>query len=277
MMAEGRDHSPVSTARRHCNIRLASAAALSISPTIGILLVVYTLVRRKGHMLVPIGLRDQDLKRIVLGGCVTAAASLWANWGNYVCRRLALTLLSILLFLGLLLLARGAAPTWPVTDGAMAELYTIHAAHGAQLLGAYSQYGWNHPGPLLFYVLAPVYVLSGHSATGLNAGALAVNLASVATIVWALAGRKHELLCVAEVTCGLLLLYVMRVPALLTSAWNLHPPVLAFAALLTLSAGVLAGELRLLPLDGVGRILRHTDTHWVRSGGSGPDPIWWTG
>ncbi len=45
----------------------------------------------------------------------------------------------------------------------MIELYTIHATHAAQFLGPYSQYGWHHPGPMLFYLLAPFYVVTVHS------------------------------------------------------------------------------------------------------------------
>src|ERR1019366_7389957 len=131
---------------------------------------------------------------------------------------------------GLALLVRGAVPTWPVGDGAMTELYTIHATHGSQLLGAYSQFGWHHPGPLFFYLLAPLYVLGGRSVAAFDAGALAINLASVGIIVWVIARRNDPLSFVLEVLLGLLALYVVRVPELLTSAWNPHPPVLAFAA-----------------------------------------------
>ena len=37
-------------------------------------------------------------------------------------------------------------------DGATLELRTLHAAHGAQLLGPYSGFYWNHPGPAFFYL-----------------------------------------------------------------------------------------------------------------------------
>jgi hypothetical protein len=32
-------------------------------------------------------------------------------------------------------------------DGAAIELGTLHAAHGVQLVGPYSRFGWSHPGP----------------------------------------------------------------------------------------------------------------------------------
>ena len=39
----------------------------------------------------------------------------------------------------------------------------------------YSRFGWHHPGPLYFYLLAPWYWLSGSTA-GMQAGALVINL-----------------------------------------------------------------------------------------------------
>ncbi len=41
-------------------------------------------------------------------------------------------------------------------DIAMIELYTRHAMEGNQFVGMYSRFGWNHPGPAYFYMLAPV-------------------------------------------------------------------------------------------------------------------------
>src|SRR5262249_25524372 len=91
---------------------------------------------------------------------------------------LAAGLAAIVTLIWLASIAQKGSPTWPVADRALIELYTIHAAHGDQLLGAYSQYGWYHPGPLLFYVLAPFYVSAGRTEYGLRLGALVINLAS---------------------------------------------------------------------------------------------------
>ena len=41
------------------------------------------------------------------------------------------------------------------------------------LVGPYSRYGWNHPGPLLFYVLAVPYRMLGAQGRGILAGAVA--------------------------------------------------------------------------------------------------------
>jgi hypothetical protein len=144
--------------------------------------------------------------------------------------------------------ARRGAPTWPVADGALIEIYTIHAARGEQLLGAYSQYGWYHPGPLLFYLLAPFYIISNRTLYGLDLGALAINLASLLLIA-AILGRRRSL---TPVTAVLLLIglfvYFSRLPDLLTSAWNPHISVWPFAALLLCTAATVDGSLSLLPV-----------------------------
>ena len=48
------------------------------------------------------------------------------------------------------------------------------------IVGIYSRYQWNHPGPMLLYALALPYRLSGSSPVGLLLGALAINLGVIA-------------------------------------------------------------------------------------------------
>lgn len=166
-------------------------------------------------------------------------------------RRIALALFVSLGVVDLTALARRGGPTWSVGDGAMIELYTVHATNFVQLLGAYSQYGWQHPGPMFFYLLAPFYVLGGHSVFGLDAGALALNVASVAILAFVVARDGDRAPVFAVVLCGLLLAYLLRLPGLLTSAWNPHPPVLALVALIAVCAACLCGRGPLLPLAAV--------------------------
>ena len=155
---------------------------------------------------------------------------------------------SIVVASRLLSIARHGAPMWRTGDGAMMELYTIHALHGAQRLGAYSQFGWRHPGPLLFYLLAPAYALSGRSPFGLNVGALLINVASLALMTRVVLRRHAFPPSFALLFFGLIALYVARVPQLLVSEWNPHAPVLPLGALLVVSAEAMDGNVRLLPL-----------------------------
>ncbi len=131
---------------------------------------------------------------------------------------------------------------------AISELYTIHALEGHQLLGAYSQYGWHHPGPLLFYCFAPFYALTGQSTLGIDASALFINLLSIALIGWIVGRAEDASLAFVGALFGLLVVYVMRVPNLLTSGWNAHTPVLPLLALIVVTASNLAHVRRSLPI-----------------------------
>lgn len=155
---------------------------------------------------------------------------------------------AIVLLIWLASAAKSGSPTWPVADRALIEIDTIHAAHGDQLLGAYSQYGWYHPGPFLFYVLAPFYVAAGRTEYGLHLGALAINLGSWVLIVLILRRRHRLAATTGLLLLGTLFLYFCRVPDLLTSPWNPHVSVWPFAALLVCAAGAISGDLHLVPV-----------------------------
>lgn len=86
------------------------------------------------------------------------------------------------------------------------------------IVGVYSRYQWNHPGPLLFYILAIPYRLSGSSPLGLLFGALLINLGVIASTLWiaARAGRRAFVL----VGFFLALLCFGMNPAGLADPWN---------------------------------------------------------
>ncbi len=96
------------------------------------------------------------------------------------------------------------------------------------IIGVYSRYQWNHPGPLLFYVLALPYRLSGSSPIGLLIGALLVNLGVIASTLWiaARAGRRTFVL----VGFFLALLCFGMNPAGLADPWNPEFVILAVFA-----------------------------------------------
>lgn len=68
-------------------------------------------------------------------------------------------------------------------DYAGLEIATRYVFTGRTLLGAYSRFGFNHPGPLYFYLTAPIYFLLGKTSTALWAGAIIVNMAAAASAV----------------------------------------------------------------------------------------------
>jgi hypothetical protein len=122
----------------------------------------------------------------------------------------------------------------------MTELYTLHASEGPWLHGPYSRFGWHHPGPLLFYLYAPWYALSGRHSGAINASALLINAMAVATIVWLLARRRDD--AVSWTILGAVALFVWRFGGVASSAWNPHVLVLPFSAILVCAAAVASGE-----------------------------------
>ncbi len=176
--------------------------------------------------------------------CAFTLLGVW--WRSRRWRSVATALLIAIAPLALLLGRVGT--TYPTGDGALIELYTLHAIRGQQALGAYSQYGWHHPGPLSFYILAPFYVLGGDSTFGLGVGVLFVNLGSLAIVAWIVARETRVSLSFAVLLFGFLTLFAARIPQVLSSGWNPHTPLLPLVALVFVTASSLDGRLGLLPL-----------------------------
>jgi hypothetical protein len=145
-----------------------------------------------------------------------------------------------------ILVARGGRPVTPVSDTAIIESFTLYASRAQLLVGPYSRYGWHHPGPLYFYLLAPVYTLAGQSTPGLNAGALLINVASIVLLVWVFVRAAGGWLTV--VVTASMALYVWRTAPLLVSPWNPHVIVLPLASLIVVAAAVANGDILLLPV-----------------------------
>ena len=141
--------------------------------------------------------------------------------------------------------ASAGTDVYPVGDSAMLEIYTRHAASGIRMLGPYSQFGWHHPGPLFFYLLAPLYLLSGGKTVALHAGAFTINLLSVCAIGWVLIRCARP--AVAATVLAVLGLYLFRLEPVISSYWNPHVVMLPAASFLVLSAALAAGRRGALP------------------------------
>jgi hypothetical protein len=121
-----------------------------------------------------------------------------------------------------------------VSDGAILEISTIEALHGRQLVGPYSRFGWNHPGPLYFFFESPWYLASGRHTAGMIAGAIALNVSSLA-IVAALCFRWLRPIPAAFIA-GAMAVYLLRVPDLIASVWNPHVIIVPMIAVVLLLA-----------------------------------------
>ena len=135
-------------------------------------------------------------------------------------QRLVIAIVALIAIVLVWLLYRLLTSDWlPIGDYRTLQLRVADVGGSeTPIVGVYSRYQWNHPGPLLFYALALPYRLSGSSDIGLLIGALLINLATIATTLWiaARAGRRAFVL----VGFFIALLCLGMNPAGLADPWN---------------------------------------------------------
>lgn len=125
----------------------------------------------------------------------------------------------------------------------------VGGAH-TPLVGVYSRYGWHHPGPLLFWLLAPFERLGGPS--GLLVGAAAINLACLAGAL-ATAFRRGGAALAIWVGLFLALLVHALGSTLLIDPWNPWLPVTGLVWFFLLAWSVGCGDSTMWPwLIGLG-------------------------
>ncbi|MGH9123068.1 MAG: hypothetical protein ACRDYC_14185, partial [Acidimicrobiales bacterium] len=118
-------------------------------------------------------------------------------------------------------------------DQALIELDARRAWHFYQLLGPYSRYGFHHPGPILYYLLAPFVRLLEPSGPGSYLGATVINgaaLVAIVILIWRRVGGHAALW-----TAAALDLYVFCVgTATFREPWNPYLVVAPIALFLVL-------------------------------------------
>jgi hypothetical protein len=151
-------------------------------------------------------------------------------------------------------IARALISHWiPMGDNALVEMRSrdVFSLDHFPLLGTWSSASLsagkdlNHPGPLLFDLLAPFTAVFGGPA-GVAIGIGLLNGASIigcALVGWRVMGRTGAL--AATLVAGALAWTLGSV--LLTDPWNPHPLVLACLLMLLLTWAVASGDLVLLP------------------------------
>jgi hypothetical protein len=143
-------------------------------------------------------------------------------------------------------LRRGVPDVLFTGDGAALELGTLHARHGAQLVGPYSRFGWSHPGPAFFYLAVPVYELFGERGPALNVFAFLANAVMATATV--LVARQLRGAIFALAVAALLSIYELAaLPFLLANEWNPIFPILPLALLFFLTARLSLGASTVLP------------------------------
>jgi hypothetical protein len=135
----------------------------------------------------------------------------------------------------------------PTVDWALFELGTRDALHHGVFVGPYSRFGWNHPGPLLFYVLSGPYALLGDQSISMHITALLVNAVTLVLVGW-VAWRRGRLATVVVVLVPVALLTHALGADVLRNPWNPYLPVLPLLLLLLLAWSVAVGDLWMAPL-----------------------------
>jgi hypothetical protein len=136
----------------------------------------------------------------------------------------------------------------PVMDWALIELRVRDVGTSQMpLLGPFSRFGWNHPGPLLFWLLAVPYRVLGSSSDAMFVGAGIVNLAAAAGIAWVTV-RRGGLALLAWTVLVFTALLRGQEALFVVDPWNPTIVVLPFALLAFLTWSIGEGDHRLMPL-----------------------------
>jgi hypothetical protein len=146
-------------------------------------------------------------------------------------------------------------PHWyPVLDLAMTELRLrdVGTRH-TPLIGLPGRIGpslaeqGSHPGPLSFYLLAPLYRVFGSSAWSMQAATVVVHLAAVVAAL-ALAARRGGARVALAVAAAMVFLIAGYGLTVLTQPWNPYLPLLWWVVLLLATWSVVCGDVAMLPV-----------------------------
>lgn len=145
-------------------------------------------------------------------------------------------------------------PWYPVLDFAMTELRLRDVGSSdTPLIGLPGRIGptvaeqGSHPGPLSFYLLAPVYRAFGSSTWAMQAATVALNLVALGSAI-AIAMRRGGARLGVGVAAVLTLLVAGYGPAMLTQPWNPFLPLLWWVVLLLAVWSVACDDLAMLPV-----------------------------
>lgn len=135
----------------------------------------------------------------------------------------------------------------PWGDLALFELTVRDVGHHAVLVGAYSRFGWWHPGPLEFYLLAVPYRIAGEWSGGLTLGALLLNAASIVGIAYVAHRRGGRRLVLWALLVTMLLVRTFGTSAV-RNPWNPYVTVLPCLLVIMLGWSLVEGDRWSAPL-----------------------------
>ena len=137
--------------------------------------------------------------------------------------------------------------TWdPAGDRAIQVLRILDVGTGrTPLTGSWSRFGWDHPGPIVFWALAPFARLFGHRGVLVGVGMINAAALIVAPVA---ARRRGGWPLVGVVALGVTTLVAALGTDLLIDPWNPWVAVLPYLAFVMAAWCVLEGEHRWLPV-----------------------------
>jgi hypothetical protein len=157
-------------------------------------------------------------------------------------------------------LAAGAGSGFhPFADQATIESLVRDVGDHWLLVGPYSRFGWFHPGPALYYLLAVPYRLSGGSSGSLAFASVCLNAAAVLGILLVARRRGGMLLLLISATFVLLLVRTLGAQ-FLRDPWNPYITLLPLLLLVFLVWTLACGDRWALPVS-VGVASFVTQTH----------------
>ncbi len=132
---------------------------------------------------------------------------------------------------------------WPTNDYAIIDLRVrdVFTAN-TPLTGLYSRPGWNHPGPLMFWGLAPLSWVTGHAPWATRIGGAVLQGAALVWLGIVTARHGGRLLLAAGVVTAMT--YLASNQWLFREPWNLHIPLPYFVLFLFLTHLVAVGRFR---------------------------------
>ena len=136
---------------------------------------------------------------------------------------------------------------FPTSDWALLELRTGDVSEHLITMGPFSRFNWNHPGPLLFYLLFLPYKIFGSSSIGLHIGAVLINAVTVVGC-GLVAFRRGGLVVAVAVLVPLGLLIRALGPEVMSDPWNPHLPIIPLFLLFLLAWSVAVGDLWMAPV-----------------------------
>jgi hypothetical protein len=159
-------------------------------------------------------------------------------------------LLFISLFVLFFNLARdGSRNFYLISDDATLETRVVNASRDVQYLGPYSRFGWNHPGPLYFYILLPFYQLFSMGTQSLYVGAAFINILSVLILLFFLYKSEDRYFFFFTAFFFSLYIYGFLGLHVFRNTWNPQVTILPFAAFIFTSVHLSRGNIPVLPLS----------------------------